>query len=290
VNGGAHGPTTNLWSVEIKLEWDPLTSDADPDQQLIIYTAEPGFRSEQAFTSSRPGPPRHRHAAPGPTQSSAASVSNEPRRMMGDPNRTNPLVLQAMRRCWCDQCASALRAPRGRPVTRTVRSSDRAAPLQSNWPSACGICAGRPKTLASARPQNAAICSGLRDRTASGFAYGMSAWPVGKPAVDCASTGNKRRRFGGNFYGSDGTRTRDLRRDRPLHPSRRLTTIGAQSLYSCGFAGLARFDSAWLSEADFTRLLPVCCPARASGRSAGSPALAGSRFSASSLPFRSRVR
>jgi hypothetical protein len=28
---------------------DPLTSDADPDQQLIIYTAEPGSRSEEAL-------------------------------------------------------------------------------------------------------------------------------------------------------------------------------------------------------------------------------------------------
>jgi MmyB-like transcription regulator ligand binding domain len=34
---------------EITLDWDPLTSDADPDQQLIIYTAAPGSRSEQAL-------------------------------------------------------------------------------------------------------------------------------------------------------------------------------------------------------------------------------------------------
>jgi transcriptional regulator with XRE-family HTH domain len=34
---------------EITLDWDPLTSDADPDQQLIIYTAEPGSPSEQAL-------------------------------------------------------------------------------------------------------------------------------------------------------------------------------------------------------------------------------------------------
>jgi hypothetical protein len=34
---------------EITLEWDALTSDAEPDQQLIIYTAEPGSRSEQAL-------------------------------------------------------------------------------------------------------------------------------------------------------------------------------------------------------------------------------------------------
>jgi transcriptional regulator with XRE-family HTH domain len=34
---------------EITLEWDALTSDAEPDQQLVIYTAEPGSRSEQAL-------------------------------------------------------------------------------------------------------------------------------------------------------------------------------------------------------------------------------------------------
>jgi transcriptional regulator with XRE-family HTH domain len=34
---------------EITLDWDPLTSEADPDQQLIIFTAEPGSRSEQAL-------------------------------------------------------------------------------------------------------------------------------------------------------------------------------------------------------------------------------------------------
>jgi hypothetical protein len=32
--------------------------------------------------------------------------------------------------------------------------------------------------------------------------------------------------------GSDGTRTRDLRRDRPLPRSRRMTTMAVQSLYS----------------------------------------------------------
>lgn len=33
---------------EITLDWDALTSDAEPDQQLIVYTADPGSRSEQA--------------------------------------------------------------------------------------------------------------------------------------------------------------------------------------------------------------------------------------------------
>src|SRR6266498_317807 len=60
--------------------------------------------------------------------------------------------------------------------------------------------------------------------------------------------------------GSDGTRTRDLRRDRLVHGSRRLTTIDAQSLYSCGLSRVPRSDSAWLSEAVFRGLLPVCCP------------------------------
>src|SRR5256884_1111341 len=34
---------------EITLEWDALTCDAEPDQQLIVYTPEPGSRSEQAL-------------------------------------------------------------------------------------------------------------------------------------------------------------------------------------------------------------------------------------------------
>jgi hypothetical protein len=41
-----------------------------------------------------------------------------------------------------------------------------------------------------------------------------------------------------------------------------LTTMDAESLYSCGFLGFSRFAAAWLSEADFRRLLPVCCPER----------------------------
>jgi hypothetical protein len=63
-----------------------------------------------------------------------------------------------------------------------------------------------------------------------------------------------------NRDGSDGTRTRDLRRDRQVPESRRLTTTDAQSLYSCDFSGFPRSDFAWLSEADFRRLLPGCCP------------------------------
>ncbi len=34
---------------EIALDWDALTSEAEPDQQIIIYTAEPGSPSEQAL-------------------------------------------------------------------------------------------------------------------------------------------------------------------------------------------------------------------------------------------------
>jgi transcriptional regulator with XRE-family HTH domain len=34
---------------EITLEWDALTSDAEPDQQLVVYTAAPGSRSESAL-------------------------------------------------------------------------------------------------------------------------------------------------------------------------------------------------------------------------------------------------
>src|SRR3954462_10362184 len=34
---------------EITLEWDALTSDAEPDQQLVVYTPEPGSASERAL-------------------------------------------------------------------------------------------------------------------------------------------------------------------------------------------------------------------------------------------------
>jgi hypothetical protein len=41
---------------------------------------------------------------------------------------------------------------------------------------------------------------------------------------------------------------------------RREKKMGVESLYSCSFSGVSRFGSAWLSEADSGRLLPVCCP------------------------------
>lgn len=34
---------------EVTLEWDTLTSTADPDRQLVVYTAEPGSPSETAL-------------------------------------------------------------------------------------------------------------------------------------------------------------------------------------------------------------------------------------------------
>ena len=51
-----------------------------------------------------------------------------------------------------------------------------------------------------------------------------------RPAVDCALTGNRTCWLAGILcenYGSDGTRTRDLRRDRPVlaQPVRRATTL-----------------------------------------------------------------
>jgi transcriptional regulator with XRE-family HTH domain len=52
---------------EITLEWDALTSDAEPEQQIIIYTAEPGSASEQAlrilasWAAERFEPPRSSH-------------------------------------------------------------------------------------------------------------------------------------------------------------------------------------------------------------------------------------
>jgi transcriptional regulator with XRE-family HTH domain len=45
---------------EITLDWDALTSDAEPDQQLIIYTAEPGSRSEKALRELAHPAPRSR--------------------------------------------------------------------------------------------------------------------------------------------------------------------------------------------------------------------------------------
>src|SRR5215203_5194722 len=47
-------------------------------------------------------------------------------------------------------------------------------------------------------------------------------------------------------YGSDGTRTRDLRRRRLVPPIRRLATIDALSLYSCRYAGLSALTCARL--------------------------------------------
>jgi len=83
--------------------------------------------------------------------------------------------------------------------------------------------------------------------------------------------------------GSDGTRTRDLRRDRPVRGSRPLTTIDAESLYSCGFWSFRRFDSAWLSEASFRRLLPVCCPGET--RRSSLIAIAGRGVTVPGTPF-----
>ena len=84
-----------------------------------------------------------------------------------------------------------------------------------------------------------------------------------RPGV-IATLGARRRKTpplaGERQDGSDGTRTRDLRRDRPVRGSRRLTTMDAESLYSCGLSGLSRSDSAWLYATDLSRLLPDCCP------------------------------
>jgi hypothetical protein len=38
---------------EITLDWDTFTYDADPDQKLIVYTAEPGSPSERNHRSGR---------------------------------------------------------------------------------------------------------------------------------------------------------------------------------------------------------------------------------------------
>lgn len=48
----AHSSPTSAWKrpgSATPPPRDPVTSDAEPDQQLIIYTPEPGSRSEQAL-------------------------------------------------------------------------------------------------------------------------------------------------------------------------------------------------------------------------------------------------
>jgi hypothetical protein len=59
----------------------------------------------------------------------------------------------------------------------------------------------------------------------------------------------------------DDSKIGDIRRDRPVRGSQRLTTLDAESVYSCGFSGSSRVDSAWLREVDFqpfaARLLPA---------------------------------
>ncbi len=76
------------------------------------------------------------------------------------------------------------------------------------------------------------------------------------------ATSNEKVPASGDFEdGSDGTRTRDLRRDRLVPRKRRLATIDAQSLYSCGSAGSSvRFPH------DCTgSISSVCCPSAARG-------------------------
>jgi hypothetical protein len=49
---------------EITLDWNTLTSDAGPEQQLIVYTAEPGSPSETVSPHPRVvGGKRARHIA-----------------------------------------------------------------------------------------------------------------------------------------------------------------------------------------------------------------------------------
>ncbi len=60
--------------------------------------------------------------------------------------------------------------------------------------------------------------------------------------------------------GSDGTRTRDLRRDGPLRGSQRWVAIPALSPYACGFSAFEQRKPAFLHGPVFGRLLPVCCP------------------------------
>ena len=61
------------------------------------------------------------------------------------------------------------------------------------------------------------------------------------------------------FYGSDGTRTRDLRRDRLVPPIRRWATIDALSLYSYASAGPLRS----FAHVRVGSISCVCCPSAA---------------------------
>jgi transcriptional regulator with XRE-family HTH domain len=49
---------------EITLEWDALTSDAEPDQQIIVFTPEPGSRSDQALHELKEWVAKHIGASP----------------------------------------------------------------------------------------------------------------------------------------------------------------------------------------------------------------------------------
>jgi transcriptional regulator with XRE-family HTH domain len=49
---------------EITLEWDALTSDAEPDQQIIVFTPEPGSRSDEALHELKEWAAKHIGASP----------------------------------------------------------------------------------------------------------------------------------------------------------------------------------------------------------------------------------
>jgi hypothetical protein len=93
------------------------------------------------------------------------------------------------------------------------------------------------------RSRRSAAC----DVMTSGFSAGAHrSAPTGRDRLQaartgCAETGNKQHRFAGTFRnGSDGTRTRDLRRERPHRRKRRLTTEDAPSRFPprvCGTSG-----------------------------------------------------
>ncbi len=101
--------------------------------------------------------------------------------------------------------------------------------------------------------------------------------PIGQQICPLAGTSN----------GSDGTRTRDLRRDRLVPSRRRLATIDALSLYSCGSAGSnVRFPH------DCTgSIWSVCCPSAAQKSRGRYPASAMLQLAAlRSIPRRDRPR
>jgi hypothetical protein len=85
-------------------------------------------------------------------------------------------------------------------------------------------------------------CGDLQRSTDQPLTHGISAGWIGRPAVIRARAGNRRYRFAESLYGSDGTRTRDLRRDRPVLALPGWSGIGGNPAVSGLFVGCSCGD------------------------------------------------